>query len=255
MWGAHWDGSRTNLGALWCSLAGRQCHSPAARNLAPGGAASWVLPPSLRDRRPRAPLASLGGGQALQLSGGGAAAGLTGLEVGPGSTPKASKGRACSPPPSIQGAHPCQSPMGAGQWLQTPPQELLRASWRWEMAPCHHGNGATGLPCRGDGHVRSPVERSTGASRAPSTGHQPRAPSCHLPSTLWPRHRAHLLLLHHPPHQDATPAGCHPGRMPPGQDVPLARRCSSWAARHRCSRVLSAGHAGLEPAVPRAAER
>lgn len=138
--------------------------------------------------------------------------------------PKGIKGKSMLPPPSIQGAHPCRSPMGAGQWLQTPPQELLRASWRWEMAPCHHGNGATGLPCRGDGHMQSPVERSTGASRAPSTGHQPRAPSCHLPSTLWPRHRAHLLLLHHQPHQDATPAGCHPSRMPPRQDATQAGR-------------------------------
>lgn len=121
------------------------------------------------------------------------------------------------------------------------------------MAPCHHGNGATGLPCRGAGHVRSPVERSTGASRAPSTGHQLRAPSCHLPSTLWPRHRAHLLLLHHPPQQDATqqdvtPAGCHPGRTSPWHDAAPAGQPGTAAAG--CSALGTRGWSRLFPEQP-----
>lgn len=82
------------------------------------------------------------------------------------------------------------------------------------MAPCHHGNGATGSTCRGDTcaegtRMLSPEEQGTGNARqtlgtmdgTPATGRR-------LPSTLKPNHRAH-----HPPRTSSLVTqhseGCH----------------------------------------------
>lgn len=153
--------------------------------------------------------------------------------------------------PSLPISHGCRAAAAA------PTRELQRASWRWEMAPCHHGNGATGLPCQGDtpsrGDMRAeprgaqhPMSQALGTmSWALATGS--RRPWGHAtepitrPGPAWsPGGRRHVVGCHPdpmPPQPDATPARwCHPGASPPqpGSSAP-PHRCWARGARAGCS--------------------
>lgn len=93
--------------------------------------------------------------------------------------------------PSLRVSHGCRAAVA-------PTQEPPRASWRWEMAPCHHGNGATSSPCQGD-------TPSRGARRS----EQQRAPRGHRRGTRHPPWRPALTGARC---HGMSPVGCHPGR-------------------------------------------
>lgn len=121
------------------------------------------------------------------------------------------------------------------------------------MAPCHHGNGATGLPCRGDRHVRSPTERSTGQAghRAPGTSPTPPAATSPAPFGHATEPISCSCITHGsrmPPQQDVTPAGCHPGRLSPRHDAaPAGQLCTAAAG---CSAPGTRGWSRLFPEQP-----
>ena len=110
-----------------------------------------------------------------------------------------------------------------GRWHPSPPvshgrraaaaaptPEPPRASRRWEMAPCHHGNGATGSPRRGDTPSRGDT-RAEG-TRVPSP--EERGTEHRLPGPPASRHGPH-----HPAVAgtgwDVAPVRCHPSRASP----------------------------------------
>ena len=143
--------------APWCS------RQHLRKLLAPGpsaGHAAGVPPPSRTGTRaPACPDTPLHPGVRMR----------SGTVAIPGAAPR-THGVGCGawrPPPQGAGAHPCPSPMGAGQWLQPPPKSCREhpGDGKWLRVtmetgpPARHAEGTR----RAEGtRVPSPEERSAG---------------------------------------------------------------------------------------------